>query len=126
MIARLEQEVHDLAQKLCNKLLAENKDEKDRKPFEIAHAYSCFTSDAISSYCFGEAFGLLSRNQWQPNYREATLAVLKPVLSMIDQLFSPICFNLSLRIVRRSKIVLLRRLLLSSTLELKRRAGHWL
>ncbi|KAI7759890.1 hypothetical protein LZL87_010312 [Fusarium oxysporum] len=79
MIARLEQEVHDLAQTLCNKLLAENKDEKDRKPFEIAHAYSCFTSDAISSYCFGEAFGLLSRNQWQPNYREATLAVLKPV-----------------------------------------------
>ncbi|KAF5650622.1 cytochrome P450 monooxygenase oxidoreductase [Fusarium sp. NRRL 52700] len=79
MIARLEQEVHDLAQKLCNKLLAEKKDEKDRKPFEIAHAYSCFTSDAISSYCFGEAFGLLSRNQWQPNYREATLAVLKPV-----------------------------------------------
>ncbi|KAI1034948.1 hypothetical protein LB503_011704 [Fusarium chuoi] len=71
--------LHDLAQKLCNKLLAENKDEKDRKPFEIAHAYSCFTSDAISSYCFGEAFGLLSRNQWQPNYREATLAVLKPV-----------------------------------------------
>ncbi|KAF5531585.1 cytochrome P450 oxidoreductase [Fusarium mexicanum] len=79
MIARLEQEVHDLAQTLCNKLLAENKDDKDRKPFEIAHAYSCFTSDAISSYCFGEAFGLLSRNQWQPNYREATLAVLKPV-----------------------------------------------
>jgi cytochrome P450 len=79
MIARLEQEVHDLAQTLCNKLLAENKDEKERKPFEIAHAYSCFTSDAISSYCFGEAFGLLSRNQWQPNYREATLAVLKPV-----------------------------------------------
>ncbi|KAF4473450.1 cytochrome P450 oxidoreductase, partial [Fusarium agapanthi] len=79
MIARLEQEVHDLAQTLCNKLLAENKDEKAREPFEIAHAYSCFTSDAISSYCFGEAFGLLSRNQWQPNYREATLAVLKPV-----------------------------------------------
>ncbi|EXL75712.1 cytochrome P450 oxidoreductase [Fusarium oxysporum f. sp. conglutinans race 2 54008] len=79
MIARLEQEVHDLAQTLCNKLLAENKDAKERKPFEIAHAYSCFTSDAISSYCFGEAFGLLSRNQWQPNYREATLAVLKPV-----------------------------------------------
>ncbi|KAF5262557.1 hypothetical protein FOXYS1_6721, partial [Fusarium oxysporum] len=44
MIARLEQEVHDLAQTLCNKLLAENKDEKERKPFEIAHAYSCFTS----------------------------------------------------------------------------------
>ncbi|KAF4960769.1 hypothetical protein FGADI_712 [Fusarium gaditjirri] len=79
MIARLEQEVHDLAQTLCNKLLAENKHEKDRQPFEIAHAYSCFTSDAISSYCFGEPFGLLSRNQWQPNYREATLAVLKPV-----------------------------------------------
>ncbi|KAF4333911.1 cytochrome P450 monooxygenase oxidoreductase [Fusarium beomiforme] len=79
MIARLEQEVHELVQTLCNKLLAQNNGKKERKAFDIAHAYSCFTSDAISSYCFGEPFGLLSQNDWQPNYREATLAVLKPV-----------------------------------------------
>jgi cytochrome P450 len=75
MIARLEGEIHELVQTLCDKLLAEN----GRSQFDIAHAYSCFTSDAISSYSFGEAFGLLSRDSWQPNYREATLALLKPV-----------------------------------------------
>ncbi|KAF4452141.1 cytochrome P450 oxidoreductase [Fusarium austroafricanum] len=79
MIARLEEEIHDLVQTLCNKLLAENNNAKNRGPFDVAHAYSCFTSDAISSYCFGEAFGLLSQDDWQPNFREATLAVLKPV-----------------------------------------------
>ncbi|KAF4986601.1 hypothetical protein FGRMN_10769 [Fusarium graminum] len=78
MIARLENEIHGLVQTLCTKLLAENNGDGG-KPFDIAHAYSCFTSDAISSYCFGEAFGLLSQDGWQPNYREATLAVLKPV-----------------------------------------------
>jgi cytochrome P450 len=79
MIARLEGEIHELVQTLCDKLLAQNSGSHGDKPFDIAHAYSCFTSDAISSYSFGEAFGLLSRNSWQPNYREATLAVLKPV-----------------------------------------------
>ncbi|KAF5019111.1 hypothetical protein F66182_8880 [Fusarium sp. NRRL 66182] len=82
MIARLEEEIHELVQMLCNKLLAESdasRGENKGRPLDIAHAYSCFTSDAISSYCFGEAFGLLSRDNWQPNYREATLAVLKPV-----------------------------------------------
>ncbi|KAI9157876.1 Cytochrome P450 monooxygenase sdnE [Paramyrothecium foliicola] len=82
MISRLEGEIHELVQKLCTRLLSENSGshgDKQRKPFDIAHAYSCFTSDAISSYSFGEAFGLLSRDSWQPNYREATLAVLKPV-----------------------------------------------
>ncbi|KAM0554806.1 hypothetical protein ACHAPJ_006539 [Fusarium lateritium] len=82
MIGRLEGEIHELVQTLCNKLLAENSGSgggEKRRPFDIAHAYSCFTSDAISSYCFGEAFGLLSSDGWQPNYREATLAVLKPV-----------------------------------------------
>ncbi|KAH7303811.1 cytochrome P450 [Stachybotrys elegans] len=74
MVSRLEDEIQELAQKLCDKLLASG-----GHPFDIAHAYSCFTSDAISSYSFGEAFGFLSRDGWQPNYREATLAVLKPV-----------------------------------------------
>jgi cytochrome P450 len=79
MIARLEGEIHGLVQTLCDKLLAENSSSRHVKPFDIAHAYSCFTSDSISSYSFGEAFGLLSREGWQPNFREATLAVLKPV-----------------------------------------------
>lgn len=79
MIARLEEEVHGLVQTLCNKLLAESSGNGKSEPLDVAHAYSCFTSDAISSYCFGEAFGLLSRDTWYPTFREATLAVLKPV-----------------------------------------------
>ena len=79
MIARLEGDIHDLAQKLCDKLLLEKGSGGRKEPFDIAHAYSCFTSDAIFSYSFGEPLGLLVRDSWTPNFREATLAVLKPV-----------------------------------------------
>lgn len=82
MIARLEGDIHGLVQTLCDKLLAEGSGNKDRKPFDIAHAYSCFTADAIFSYSFGESLGLLERDSWRPNFREATLAVLKPVFFM--------------------------------------------
>ncbi|KAM0271148.1 hypothetical protein ACHAQH_009167 [Verticillium albo-atrum] len=78
MIARLEGEIHDLVQRLCDKLLAQSGKERP-EPFDVAMAYSCFTSDAISGYCFGEPFGLLAHDSWTPNFREATLAVLKPV-----------------------------------------------
>ena len=53
MIARLEPELHVLVQKICDKLLAQS---GANKPFDITMAYSCFTSDAISSYSFGESF----------------------------------------------------------------------
>lgn len=80
MIARLEGEIHDLVQKLCDKILARG-GAAEAAPFDVAMAYSCFTSDAISGYCFGEPFGLLARDNdsWTPNFREATLAILKPV-----------------------------------------------
>ncbi|KAI1335852.1 cytochrome P450 [Xylariaceae sp. FL0016] len=76
MVARLEGEIEGLVGKLCDKLLAES---GRHEPFDIAAAYSCFTSDAISEYCFGESFGLLKQKEWTPNFREATVAVLKPV-----------------------------------------------
>lgn len=31
------------------------------KPFDITEAYSCFTADVISGYCFGETFGFLKQ-----------------------------------------------------------------
>jgi cytochrome P450 len=76
MIARLEPEVKTLVQKLCSKLLAQSGDDK---PFDITMAYSCFTSDAISGYSFGQSFGLLDQAGWYPNFREATAAILQPV-----------------------------------------------
>lgn len=75
MIAQLEDELRELVDKLCAKLLAQ----RAGAPFDIAMAYSCFTADAISAYSFGESFGLLDQAGWTPNHREATLAVLKPV-----------------------------------------------
>jgi hypothetical protein len=76
MIAQLEGEVHSLVQQLCDRILAHS---GKAVPFDVAEAYSCFTSDAISSYCFGESFGLLKQPGWTPNFREATIAVLRPV-----------------------------------------------
>jgi cytochrome P450 len=76
MIARLEPDIHALVQKLCNKLLAQS---GDKEAFDITMAYSCFTSDAISAYSFGEGFGLLDQKGWYPNFREPTASVLRPV-----------------------------------------------
>ncbi|KXJ93358.1 cytochrome P450 [Microdochium bolleyi] len=75
MIERLEGEVAENVDKLTAKMLAE----AGKGPLDAATAYSCFSSDTISSYCFGEPFGLLDQKGWTPNFREATLAVLKPV-----------------------------------------------
>lgn len=76
MITRLEPEIHVLARKLCDKLLAQS---GDGKSFDITHAYSCFTTDAISGYCFGNNFGFLDQKGWYPNFREPTQSILRPV-----------------------------------------------
>ncbi|KAH8664069.1 cytochrome P450 [Xylariales sp. PMI_506] len=75
MILRLEDEVSTGVRKLCDKLIAES---GRNKVIDVASAYSCFTTDTISTYCFGESFGLLDQEDWTPNYRAATLSVLKP------------------------------------------------
>lgn len=76
MIARLEPEIQVLVQKLCSKLLAQS---GDGEVFDITMAYSCFTSDAISGYSFGQSFGFLEQKGWFPNFREPTAAFLQPV-----------------------------------------------
>ncbi|KAL5118194.1 hypothetical protein ACEQ8H_003866 [Pleosporales sp. CAS-2024a] len=76
MIARLEPEIKVLVQKLCSKLL---KQSGDTKPFDITMAYSCFTTDAISGYSFGQSFGMLDQDGWVPNFRAPTASILRPV-----------------------------------------------
>lgn len=71
-IANLEPVIHDLAQQLCNKLLAQ----ADRGAFGVTAAYSCYTSDVISSYCFGESFGFLEQGAFEPNFRRAVFSIL--------------------------------------------------
>ncbi|KAL7621992.1 hypothetical protein AAE478_007493 [Parahypoxylon ruwenzoriense] len=72
MIARLENDIQRLAQILCDKLLAFT-----NEPFDVAMAYSCFTTDSISSYCFGESFGLLDQDGWFPNFRGPIASLVK-------------------------------------------------
>jgi cytochrome P450 len=76
MIARLEPEIQGLVQKLCDKLLRQS---GQKEAFDITMAYSCFTSDAISGYSFGESFGFLDQEGWYPNFREPTASILRPV-----------------------------------------------
>ncbi|KAK2729306.1 cytochrome p450 [Colletotrichum kahawae] len=70
-IQRLERMVHAAAQRLCDKFLAH----RGHGPFDVAAAYSCYTADIISEYCFGEPFGFLRQPGWDPNFREAVYAM---------------------------------------------------
>jgi hypothetical protein len=71
----LDTEIHSLAQQLCDKLLAQVGTEN--RILEITGAYSCFTSDVISEYCFGERFGFLDQDSFEPNFRRAVYSILE-------------------------------------------------
>ncbi|XXG98627.1 hypothetical protein Hte_004952 [Hypoxylon texense] len=75
-ITRLEPQIQLLVQRFCDKLLAcAGKDE----PINAQTAYSCFTSDVISDYSFGESFGFLEADSWEPNFREPMYSLLQTV-----------------------------------------------
>ncbi|KAJ4420525.1 hypothetical protein N0V82_004298 [Gnomoniopsis sp. IMI 355080] len=76
MIAQLEDEIHGFVTRLCDQLLAES----GKGPIDVTTAYSCFTSDVIFTYCFGESNGFLQQDGWYPNFREPTLAMIKYTL----------------------------------------------
>ena len=72
-ITNLEPVVHDLAQRLCDKLLQW----RDRhEPLDVTMGLSCYTTDVISGYCYGEAFDFLERDSFEPNLRGPNFAVL--------------------------------------------------
>ncbi|KAL7800600.1 cytochrome P450 [Trichoderma afarasin] len=72
-ITRLEPGVHKAVHLLCDKLLGLG-DKKE--PFDLTSAYSCFTSDVIAKYCFGENLGFLQQDGIEPNFRRAIYSVL--------------------------------------------------
>ncbi|PTB58580.1 hypothetical protein M431DRAFT_105846 [Trichoderma harzianum CBS 226.95] len=72
-ITKLEPEVHKAVHLLCEKLLG-FADKKE--PFDLTSAYSCFTSDVIAKYCFGENLGFLQQDGIEPNFRRAIYSVL--------------------------------------------------
>jgi hypothetical protein len=73
-ITKIEPLIQGLAQRLCDKLLARSKDGKPA--FDISMAYSCFTTDVITHYCFGQSHGLLDQEDFEPNLYKAILAGL--------------------------------------------------
>ncbi|KAI1386875.1 cytochrome P450 [Hypoxylon trugodes] len=75
-IAKLETHIQDLVQQLCGKLLAET---GKNVPINVQEAYSCFTSDAVADYCFGESFGFLAQDSFEPNFREPLYSMLQTV-----------------------------------------------
>lgn len=72
---RLEPEIHATLEKFCGKLLSYN--DRHPGPFDVSEAYSCFTSDVISDYSFGEPLGLLDQEGWEPNWRTPMYAWLR-------------------------------------------------
>ncbi|KAL4899598.1 hypothetical protein BDW74DRAFT_188984 [Aspergillus multicolor] len=73
-ISNLESGIKDLVDGLCDKMIR-----LDNKPFDLKTAYSCFTADVISKYCFGETFGFVGQPEWEPNFRKALLGGQGPV-----------------------------------------------
>ncbi|KAH7075714.1 putative cytochrome P450 [Paraphoma chrysanthemicola] len=71
-ITRLEPEMLKLTQLLCDKLIRN----PTKGPFNVTTAYSCFSTDMISAYCFGEPLGFLEQDGWEPNFREPMSAFL--------------------------------------------------
>lgn len=57
--------VHRSAQQLCDKLLRHG----GRGPLEAMAAYSCFTADVLTSYCFGHSLGNLDEPGWRPTFK---------------------------------------------------------
>lgn len=74
-VERLEPKVHKLVQCLCDKILIAG----EGAPFDVTTAYSLFSTDVISDYCFGESLGLLTQKCWEPNFRGPLYALLRPI-----------------------------------------------
>ncbi|KAI1404039.1 cytochrome P450 [Hypoxylon fuscum] len=73
-VLKLEPKIQKLAIRLCDKILAEGKN-----VFDVTTAYSCFSSDVISDYAFGDSFGFLDQKSWEPNFRGPLYSIIKPV-----------------------------------------------
>lgn len=72
---KLEPLIHDLADRLCNRLLARR---GNGNPFEVTMAYSCFTTDIVSYYAFGQTDGFLEQADFEPNLRSIIFASIRP------------------------------------------------
>ncbi|KAH8746536.1 cytochrome P450, partial [Diaporthe sp. PMI_573] len=91
-IFRFEPQVIQQLELLRGKLLRST----GQEAFDVTTAYSCFTTDVISLYSFGESLGLLTQQGWEPNWRQPTYSFLNTTLFSAS--FQPSVYTLHTRI----------------------------
>lgn len=67
-VNKLEPFIRDSARKMCDKILLYA---GSPNPLILNDATSCFTSDVVTGYCFGESYGFLDNPNFQPNLHDA-------------------------------------------------------
>jgi cytochrome P450 len=79
-VGKFEPYIQQTAAKFAKRLL----EYRNTGPLTISAAYSSFTTDVITEYCFGKTFDFLSRDHFMPNLQAANDAVggMLPVLRM--------------------------------------------
>ncbi|KAJ5219745.1 hypothetical protein N7468_008949 [Penicillium chermesinum] len=82
-IAKLEPTIRLLVEQLCDKMIR-----LGAQPVDLNVAYSCFSADVVSGICFGEAFGFVTQESWEPNFKIALQALLGPMY--IFRFLSPV------------------------------------
>lgn len=66
-VARIERDLHGLAQQLGDKILASG-----GEVFVFQDAMSCFTSDGIGMHSFGDPLGFLQQRSFLPNLKRSS------------------------------------------------------
>jgi cytochrome P450 len=97
-VGKLESYIRQSCEKFAKRLL----EHANTGPLRITSAYSSFTTDVVSEYCFGFSFQYMDRFQFEPNMHAAangfgdllpTLRML-PWLGHLMRLITPYVFHL--------------------------------
>jgi len=79
-VGNFEPFVREIAEKLCRRLQSY----ADQGPVTISAAFSCFTVDVITEYCFSKSYNFLDHDQFVPNF-QVSLDSLGELLPLLKQ-----------------------------------------
>lgn len=68
-VSKIERDLHSLAQQLGDKILSTA---THKEVFEFQDAVSCYTSDVIGLFAFGDPLGFLQQRGFVPNLKRAS------------------------------------------------------
>lgn len=68
-VSKIEREIHSLVQQLGDNILATGVQDE---VFEFQDAVSCYTSDVIGLFAFGDPLGFLQQRGFVPNLKRAS------------------------------------------------------